>query len=101
MKTTTDYKQIVLNDKGDPTIRGTTMKVVELISAQQAYGWSPAEIHFQHPYLTMEQVHAALAYYWANKQVLDDDMDKRLQYAERMRQSVGPSPLTKHQIEKT
>lgn len=98
MKTVTDYKQIVLNDRGDPVIRGTTMKVVELVSAQQAYGWSPAEIHFQHPYLSMEQIHASLAYYWANKKKLDEEMEQRFKYAEKMRQTVGKSPLTKHQL---
>lgn len=62
------------------------MKVVELVPAHQTYGWSPAEIHFQHPYLSMEQIHAALAYYWANKEALDTDM---------ARQQAGESPLFK------
>ncbi len=34
------------------------MKVVE----QKAYGWSAEELHFQHPYLTLGQIHSALAY---------------------------------------
>lgn len=98
MNITTEYKQIILNDKGDAIIRGTTMKVVELVAAQQAYGWSPAEIHFQHPYLSMEQIHAALAYYWGNKEALDADMERRFQYAEKMRQAAGKSPFTKRQL---
>jgi uncharacterized protein (DUF433 family) len=78
---------------GVPVIGGTTMKVVEVIQAQQAYRWSPEEIHFQHPYLTMAQIHAALAYYWDHKAELDADIERRWEYAERMRVGAGPSPL--------
>jgi len=28
-----------------------------------AYGWSPEEIQYQHPQLTLGQVYSALAYY--------------------------------------
>lgn len=85
---TTDYKQIILDQNHTPVIRDTSMKVVELIEAHQAYGWSPAEIHFQHPYLSMEQIYAAFAYYWANKEALDADMARRFAYAEKMRQQT-------------
>jgi len=40
------------------------MKVVESVVEQQAYGWSPEELRFQHPYMTLGQIHSALAYYW-------------------------------------
>jgi uncharacterized protein (DUF433 family) len=40
------------------------MKVIELVREQDAYGWSPEELHFQHPYLSLGQIHSALAYYW-------------------------------------
>ncbi len=59
----TRYEHVVLNDQSVPIISGTTMKVVELVVEQQAYGWSPEELHLQHPYLTLGQIHSALAYY--------------------------------------
>ena len=46
MTVTTDHKYVRLNDSDMPIIAGTTMKVVELVTAQKAYGWSPEEIHF-------------------------------------------------------
>jgi uncharacterized protein (DUF433 family) len=91
--TTTSYEHIHLDDRGVPFIAGTTMKVVELVMAQKAYGWSPEELHFQHPYLAMSQIHSALAYYWEHKELLDADMERRLAYAEQSRQEAGPSPL--------
>lgn len=89
----TEYTHIQLNDKNVPIIAGTTLKVVEMITAQQAYGWSPEEIHFQHPYLSMSQIHSALAYYWDHKSELDADIEARFQYAETLRQQAGESPF--------
>jgi uncharacterized protein (DUF433 family) len=57
----TAYKYIHLDDLQVPIVAGTTMKVVEIIIAQKAYGWSPEEVHFQHPYLSMSQIYSALA----------------------------------------
>lgn len=91
--TITSYENIRLDAKGVPYIAGTTMKVVEVVLAQIAYGWSPEEIHFQHPYLSMSQIHSALAYYWEHKEELDADIEDRLAYAEQARQTAGHSLL--------
>src|SRR5437868_3689755 len=58
----TRYEHIVLDPAGVPYLAGTTMKVVELVTAQAAYGWSAEELHFQYPYLSLGQIHSALAY---------------------------------------
>ena len=93
MTTATAYHQIKLDEQDVPFISGTTMKVVELVMAQMAYGWSPEELHFQHPYLTMNQIHSALAYYWEHKADLDADIDRRLQFVEQAQEEAAPSPL--------
>ena len=93
--TTTIYEHIQLDENQVPLIAGTTMKVVELVMAQMAHGWSPEELHFQHPYLTLGQIHAALAYYWDHKSVLDADIERRRQEAEQARLAAGESPLKK------
>ena len=90
---TTSYEHIRLDDAGIPHIADTTMKVVELVMAQESYGWSPEELHFQHPYLSMSQIHSALAYYWEHKEALDADIEERLNFAEQSRQETGKSPL--------
>jgi len=87
------YPHLTLDAQGSPVIAGTTMKVVELVMAQQAHGWSPEELHFQFPSLPLGQVHAALAYYWDHKAELDSDIERRSHYAEQARQEAGPSPL--------
>jgi uncharacterized protein (DUF433 family) len=87
------YPHVSYNEKGIPTITGTTMKVVELVMAQQAYGWSPEELHFQHPHLSLGQIHSALAYYWDHQDELDRDIDRRTRLANQIREEIGPSPL--------
>ena len=69
------------------------MKVVELVTSIHAQGWSPEELHFQYPHLTMSQIYSALAYYWEHKQEIDQDMRRRFEYAERLRLGAGTSPF--------
>ncbi|MDO8673798.1 MAG: DUF433 domain-containing protein [Dehalococcoidia bacterium] len=93
MSIETRYEHVVLNDHLVPFIAGTTMKVVELVLEQAAYGWSPEEMHFQHPYLSLGQIHSALAYYWDHKDDLDNDVEKRLAQVERIQKQVKPTLL--------
>lgn len=93
--TASEYKYIEIDPDNVPYITGTTMKVIELVSGYIAFGWSPEELHFQHPYLSMAQIHSALAYYWDNKIELDLDMQRRLENVEKLRQNAGESALVK------
>lgn len=88
---TVTYPHLTIDADGLPLIAGTTMKVVELVTAQLAHGWSPEELHFQFPHLSLGQIHAALAYYWDHKGDLDADIDRRARYAEQARREAGPS----------
>lgn len=92
-ETMTTYEHVQLDAGGVPIIVDTNMKVVELVLAQLAHGWSPEELHFQHPYLSLGQIHSALAYYWDHKAELDADIERRRQYAEEERSNAGPSSL--------
>lgn len=69
------------------------MKLVELILDNIAYGWSPEELHFQHPYLSMGQIHSALAYYWDHKQAVDQDIERRLALVNSIERKLPPSRL--------
>ena len=93
LQTMTGYEHIILDKDNVPIISGTTMKVIELVLEYIAYGWSPEELHFQHPYLTMGQVHSALAYYWDHRRELDNDIERRLRDVEAYETSVNPPPF--------
>jgi uncharacterized protein (DUF433 family) len=89
----TGYEHILTTEQGVPVIEGTHTKVIEIVLETQSYGWSPEELHLQHPYLSLGQIYSALAYYWDHKEQLDQDIEQRLQQADRMRETLGQAPL--------
>jgi len=89
----TRYEHVILNEKEVPIIAGTNMKVIELILEKTAYGWSAEELQFQHPYLTLGQIHSALAYYWDHKDELDRDIEQRLEFVNKLQRKGKKSPL--------
>ncbi len=89
----TKYQHIFLDERRVPVIAGTTMKVIELALAHLAYGWSPEELHFQFPHLTLGQIYSALAYYWDNQSALEKEIERRLETAESIRRGMGETPL--------
>lgn len=91
--TQTSYEHVLLDEQGVPLLAGAGMKIVELVLEHLAYGWSPEELHFQHPYLSLGQIYSALAYYWDHREALDADIADRLREVDRARQRFGASPL--------
>jgi hypothetical protein len=41
----------------------------------------------------MSQIYSALAYYWEHKEEIDADVQRRFEYAEKLRLEAGISPL--------
>lgn len=88
----TTYEHIVLDEDGVPWIDGANTKVVELVAEVKAHGWSPEELAYQHPHLTLGQVHSALAFYWDHREEIDADLDRREAEVEEIRGEVGDHP---------
>jgi uncharacterized protein (DUF433 family) len=91
--TPTTYEHIALDEQGIPWIRAANTKVVELVADVKAHGWSPEELTFQHPHLTLGQVHSALAFYWDHRDEIDADLARQEEYVERLRAEMGDSPV--------
>ncbi|VAW31939.1 hypothetical protein MNBD_CHLOROFLEXI01-2606 [hydrothermal vent metagenome] len=89
----TGYEHIALNENDIPIITGTTMKVIELVLDHIAYGWSPEEMRFQHPQLSLGQIYSAMAYYWDHQDELDADIEQRLRKVDALAKSARPTPL--------
>lgn len=100
MTTATTYEHIILNQAGVPIIEGTNTKIVEIVTEVKAYGWSPEEIHFQHPYLSLGQIYSALAYYWDNADEIELDIKNRSLEVEKIRSQVGSSEIKEKLKEK-
>ena len=89
----TYYEHIILDERKRPVIAGTTMKVIELVVEKIAHGWSPEELHFQHPYLTLGQIYSALAYYADHRTELEKEIEDRLEFSTKLERELGTSPL--------
>jgi len=86
---------IQLDSEGIAWIDDTNTKVIEVVLDKLAHGWSPEEIHFQHPHLSLAQIHAALSYYYDNERQFDAQIERDLQEVEAMRAAAGESPFVK------
>ncbi len=58
---------------GRPKIAGTGLTVRRIVGWYKA-GMSPEEIALEYPHLSLAQVHAALAYYHANRDEIETDI---------------------------
>src|SRR5437016_14322731 len=85
MSAATSYEHVTINSAGVPILEGTTIKVIEIVLDVKAYGWSPEDIHRNHPHLSMGQIHSALAYYWDHAEELDRDIKRRYEEVQRIR----------------
>ena len=61
------------------------MKVVELVLSHLAHGWDAENLHREFPYLSMGQIHSALAYYYDHREEIDRDIEDRRRVAEELR----------------
>src|SRR5438876_10116838 len=85
--------RIEIDATGVAWIAGTNTKVKEIVLDKLAYGWSPEEMHFQHPHLSMAQIHAALAYYYENQEKIDEDIRRDLEEVDQLRPQSESSAL--------
>lgn len=83
---------IEIDDRGVAWVRGTKVKVIEVALDKVAYGWSPEEIHFQHPDLSLAQIHSALAYYYEHQTELDTEIIAQAQRARELAEQSQDSP---------
>ena len=61
---------------GKPRIDGHRIKVEHIAVCHERMGMSADEIVTSHPTITLAQVRAALAYYYAHKDEIDADIGK-------------------------
>jgi uncharacterized protein (DUF433 family) len=70
---------------GRPRIDGHRIQVEDVAIWHERMGMSPDQIVSEYPSLTLADVHAALAYYYENRERIDADIEASKKYAEEMR----------------
>ncbi len=84
-----------IDAQGIAWIDEANLKVIEVVLGRLAHGWSPEEIHFQHPHLSLGQIHAALAYYYDHQAAMDEEIERQLRESDTLAATAAESPVRK------
>ena len=82
----------------EPGIRGGRPKIAGTgLSVRRVVGWykmgmTPEDISLEYPHLTLAKVHAALAYYHANREEIEADIAHEEQAAEHWERQFSNRP---------
>ena len=91
MLTATEMPHIRLDEIGRAWIDATNVKVIEVVLDHLAYGWTPEEMHLQHPNLSVAQLYAAMAYYHEHRMEIDAEIERGLHQADKLRAAARPA----------
>src|SRR5258706_12041620 len=91
--------QIEIDARGVAWVARANTKVKEIVLDKEAYGWSPEEMHFQHPHLSLAQIHGALTYYYENQHELDEQIKNRREESERLALQVSDPEFRRRVVE--
>jgi uncharacterized protein (DUF433 family) len=87
MSTVCDIGQLIYRDPkirgGRPCVTGTGVSVQRIVGWYKM-GLSPEEIAIQYGHLSLAQVHAALAYYHANYEQMEREMQAEQEEEQRL-----------------
>lgn len=75
-----------------PRIAGHRIRVQDVVIWHEKLGMSPDEIVHNHPAITLADVHAALAYYWDNRDAIERAIADEHAFVEQFRKACV-SPL--------
>lgn len=93
--TFTQHIEFRKNRRGEDRayIVGTRVRVRDIYSHAEVRGQMPEEIVAALPHLTLAQIHAALAYYFENRDAILDEVRSDNDFVDVMRAKLGPGPL--------
>jgi uncharacterized protein (DUF433 family) len=69
------------------------IRVAQIAMDYLEYGWSVDEMCRQHPYLTLAEAHAAMAYYFDHQAEVDREIKEEIDQVERDRSQSQRSPI--------
>src|SRR5216110_2581897 len=75
---------------GQARIAGTRIKVKHVYTWVERMGMTPAQVVAEYPHLTMAQVYAALAYYWAHRDEIQQDIANEEKLVAALQAKAGP-----------
>jgi uncharacterized protein (DUF433 family) len=77
---------------GRPCVAGTRIRVQDIVTRTEL-GDAPDDIVRSYPHLTLADIHAALAYYYDNRELIDRQIRESDDLVVRMKAQAGPGLL--------
>lgn len=74
--TATTWPFIEVDETGYPIIQASGLKVLQLVREHVAFDWDAEQLRRQHPFLSLAEIHAALGYYYENRNECDAMLDR-------------------------
>lgn len=88
------YPHIVKSPGGPARLeRHPRARVAQIVMDYTEYGWSADEIQRQHPYLTLAEVHSALAYYFDHTEEIEREIETEWQESQRLEEATPQPPF--------
>jgi len=81
------------NNQSRAYIAATRVRVLDIYVMSELQGLNPDDIVDALPHLTLAQVHAALAYYFSNRDEIVGQLREEEYLARHLRALTGPGPL--------
>lgn len=85
----------MIDSEGCAWIDDSNVKVLEVVRDHIAYGWSPEEIHWQHPHPGLAPIYAALAYCHDHRPAMDAKIQDSLVAADPAARLAADSPIAR------
>lgn len=84
----------IVEGAGGPKARitGSRIRVQDIVIWHEKLGMSPDEILHEFPTITIADIYAALAYYWDNREEIEQRIEDGEAFADEMRR-LDPGPL--------
>ncbi|MFP4121108.1 MAG: DUF433 domain-containing protein [Coleofasciculus sp.] len=88
------WQYLKIDSQGQAKIADSRVSVSQLIQEKHAHGWSPEELHFQYPEISLAAIYSALSYYYTYKSQIDSQIAEEQQtiqtlQAELIQMKVG------------
>jgi len=83
------------NRDGQPRafLVGSRIRVQDIYAQSEVHGKTPEQIVAAYPHISLAQVHAALAYYFDNREAILGEIRQDDQFVTLLKSRTGPGPL--------
>jgi uncharacterized protein (DUF433 family) len=73
------WQYLEFDSQNRAKIANSRIRLSQLIQEKHAHGWSPEELHFQHPEVSLAVIYSALSYYYSYQTEVDAPIKKEQQ----------------------